>query len=226
MQKGIVVATDIAQEWLLPWWWKNYTQWNSYPVAFFDFGMSQKMQNLCKTLGTLHTLSLNPLFVKEEIDLTLAQKWEMQWGPHLWNVRHAWFKKPFACLNSPFDKTIWIDLDCEIKGTLAPLFDLPKFAIAKDQICNTYNSGVIFFPKQDPLIKEWAQLSLEKNTIFPGDQDLLTWIVENQKFSIYELSQNYNWNIGFGDNSQAIIYHWLGANAKQALRSQIALSDL
>src|SRR5207237_6732968 len=98
--------------------------------------------------------------------------------------------------------------------------------IAKDQIRHSYNSGVMAFNKNDTVIREWAKQTLEQNALFASDQDLLTWIIETQKLAIYELHQKYNWNIGFRDNGEAIICHWLGAIAKQVLRNQIVLNEL
>ena len=49
--KGIIVASDMQQEWLLPWWWEHYTRFNSFPVAFIDFGMSKERENGVKSEG-------------------------------------------------------------------------------------------------------------------------------------------------------------------------------
>jgi len=35
-------SCDKGQQWLLPWWWEQYSAHNSYPVVFVDFGLSEK----------------------------------------------------------------------------------------------------------------------------------------------------------------------------------------
>ena len=47
---GVIVGSDYSQEWLLPWWWENYTKHNRYPVTFVDFGLSQEPIELCRSL--------------------------------------------------------------------------------------------------------------------------------------------------------------------------------
>src|SRR5579862_7309437 len=125
-KNGIIVGTDLTQEWLLPWWWKHYSAFNAYPVAFVDFGMSDPVKDWCRERGELISLFVADVFVaeREEIDPALVKQMEEACGKEFWPSRHAWFKKPLACLQSPFVKSLWIDLDCEIRGQLDPLFDL------------------------------------------------------------------------------------------------------
>lgn len=62
------------------------------------------------------------------------------------------------------------------------LLKVPGIALARDHAALAprfpiYNSGVIVFQKNDPLIFEWAKQSIEKNELFRGDQDLLSQII-------------------------------------------------
>ncbi|HSX11278.1 MAG TPA: hypothetical protein VLF94_06170 [Chlamydiales bacterium] len=228
MAEGIIVGSDQSQEWLLPWWWENYQRHNRHPVAFFDFGLSEAGKRWCRERG--QWIKLAPLFVKErdEVAPSLAHEWESRYGDQFWNSREAWFKKPHACLCSPFENTVWLDLDCEVLGPLDPLFqacDHPSgIALARDQTLPTYNSGVIAFRSQNAIIGEWARQSLEQNGVFRGDQDLLSHIVAGK--AIGQLLPIYNWNVGYGLNPEAVICHWLGERAKTALRNQLILNDL
>ena len=69
-----------------------------------------------------------------------------------WQCRNAWFKKPLACLQSPFKRTIWVDLDCEVRRELGELFALGEQSLALTQDAFVaystsypiYNSGVPF----------------------------------------------------------------------------------
>lgn len=232
MTEGIIVGSDQTQEWLLSWWWENYRRHNHYPVAFFDFGLSLQKKQWCLERGLLISLPIADIFVKdkEDVPLALIHKWENRYGENFWNARKVWFKKPLACLRSPFQKTVWLDLDCEVLGPLQFLFQVcahpSGIALAKDQIAPTYNSGVIAFQRGAPVIKEWESQSLEKTDAFRGDQDLLSHIISDQNLSICELPSIYNWNVGYGINAHTVICHWLGEMGKTALRNQLVLNDL
>lgn len=232
MTEGIIVGSDRMQEWLLPWWWENYHKHNHYPVAFFDFGLSEAMKQWCQARGSLLKLPLADIFIKdrEEVHPSIASKWESQYGETFWNSRKTWFKKPFACLRSPFEKTVWLDLDCEVLGPLDFLFQSCNhpsgIALARDRIASTYNSGVVAFRRGAAIIQEWATQSLNKTDAFRGDQDLLSQIIADRKLSICELPPIYNWNVGYGINPDTVICHWLGDAGKQALRNQLILNNL
>lgn len=230
MAEGIIVGCDLFQEWILPWWWENYRRHNRYPVAFFDFGLSEKGQQWCLERGEL--IRLRSLLVKgrDEVDPSLAHHWEERHGENFWDSREAWFKKPLACARSPFGKSVWLDLDCEVLQPLDFLFEAclhpSGIALANDQVVPTYNSGVIAFRQGCPITQAWADQSLEKTGDFRGDQDLLSHIIAEKNAPVCELEQIYNWNVGYGDNPDAVICHWLGESAKTVLRNQLILNDL
>lgn len=217
--EGIVVGADERQEWLLPWWWDNYRRHNEKPVAFVDFGLSEKMRDWCRKRGALVRLPF--IDVAHEVEPSLANAWEGRFGNSFWASRNCWFKKPHACLASPFQKSVWLDVDCEVRGPLNPLFDRGDFALAKDQGTTAYNSGVIVFTKNHPLLREWANQSERENRHHRGDQDLLTHIIVQQEFFVEELPPIYNWNVGFGARGDLVVCHWLGELGKEALRHQI-----
>ena len=123
--EGSLVGCNHYQEWLLPWWWQGYLTHNHYPVAFADFGMSERAKAWCRQRGELISLNLTCDFItpKEQIDDARIQMWSQIYSSNLWPSRSSWFKKPFALLQAPFKSAIWIDLDCEIHGCLAPLFE-------------------------------------------------------------------------------------------------------
>lgn len=230
---GILVGSNARQEWLLSWWWENYRRHNNDPVSFVDFGLSAEKKEWCKERGRLISLRMPPLFVKDrdEVDTLLVKEWESRFPDLFWESREAWFKKPQACLQSPYKKTIWLDLDCEVVKPLNGLLKAPGIALARDRAAleprfPIYNSGVIVFQKNDPLIFEWAKQSIEKNELFRGDQDLLSQIIAEKRHSISELSPIYNWSVGEGEREDVVIYHWLGEAAKSALRNKLILEAL
>jgi hypothetical protein len=227
---GILIAADITQEWLLPWWWNNYQKQNSHRVAFVDFGMSQEKKEWCRDRGALIPLLVADIFVaeREEIAPELILDWEANFGKQFWSCRNAWFKKPLACLQSPFERTIWIDLDCEVRGSILPLFTFSQhasgMALCKDPLVKQspypiYNSGVIVFERGLPLIEEWAHMGFEKNHEFRGDQELLSYLLAGKK--VGELPQEYNWSRCDGENPDALIYHLHGEHGRSVIRHQM-----
>src|SRR5690606_28348364 len=126
---------------------------------------------------------------REEIATELVSDWEKSFSKKFWPSRNAWFKKSLACLQSPFQRTIWCDLDCEIRGSIEPLFAYSEhpsgIALRREDPRESlsypvYNSGVIVFQRNLPLIEEWARQSFEKNHEFCGDQDLLSHLIDGK----------------------------------------------
>ena len=231
IKQGILVASDITQEWLLPWWWNHYSRTNHLPVAFVDFGMSSEMKAWCKDKGIYIHLPVADIFVvdKEEVLPSLIQEWEYIYGKHLWGNRSAWFKKPFACLQSPFQTTIWIDIDCEIRDSIQELFSFSKnpddLAIAREH-SGSFNSGVMVFHHGLPLFEEWACRSIKENELHAGDQDVLSKIIEENASPISLLPPIYNWSRCESEDSSAVILHWHGTYGKAIIRHQMMRSQL
>jgi hypothetical protein len=232
-EDGIIIASDQTQEWLLPWWWENYRKHNDHPVGFVDFGMTPKKKNWCKERGEFISLPVADIFVaeKEEIDPTVLAEWEMKFGNKFWLCRNAWFKKPLACLQSPFKRSIWIDLDCEIRGSLQLLFDWSEpngIALVKEWINSPYtiyNSGVIVFRRGLSLIEDWAHLSFEKNHVFYGDQDILSYLIEKKKHPLTEMPTRCNWSRYYEENSDVLILHFHGEYGRSFIRHQMTFRE-
>jgi hypothetical protein len=221
MKKGILVASDRNIEWLLPWWWKYYSKYNNYPVAFVDLGMSDPMKKWCEEKGQVISLAAD-VDVRENKEAHLVER-----------HRKAWFKKPFACLQTPFDLTLWLDVDCEVCEPLDRLFGQwepgVQLAVARENK-NTieYNSGVLLFPKEASFLQEWARLCLEKNENYISDQNALTELLLEENIPFRELDQIYNWMMveefpGF--HASIVIAHWCG-KTKEHIRRFGGLHDL
>lgn len=216
--QGIIVGCDQEQEWMLSWWWTHYIRHNSYPVAFVDFGMSTSAKKWCQRHGIWMPLEAprNYLFPKTFISTDIVKEWEEFYGEEIWESRQRRFYKPFALYQTPFEETIWVDLDCEIAGTLASLFSKihshSKMALAGE------TTRVVAYHKNSPLLLRWIDLCLQHNDRFLCDQDVLNFLIQSEEIEIAELPSKYHWNIQEGVHLDAMIFHWAGSWGKEVIR--------
>jgi len=224
LKEGIICGGDCLVEWLLPWWLHNLRQRSSLPLVFFDFGLSDRGKSWSKA----HNLELIPIDIPGD---ALAKRFlNSERTPQ----REAWFKKPFAMLATPFQKTLWLDIDCEVVKDIQPLFEFDMgLAPAAQHIVKSkkerglikeddYNAGVIPFRHGAPLIQAFAKATLEAEGYFPGDQEILSHVIAEGKFSFELLPRIYNWQIpDWGTNRGAVIQHWKGPRAKKFLLEKV-----
>lgn len=235
--KGVIVGCNRNHEWLLPWWWMNFRLHNTLPVTFMNFGdMSLAALEWCRVRGNVIKFDIPDHFVaeKEKVDPLLAKTWESM-NTSVWALRKGWFKKPFALLKTPYQKTIWLDLDCQVRGSIEPLFNYLNQAdialvpeVELDQKLNRerglllpgeimYNAGVIVFKHGSKVIQEWGKQAIEQNHLFFGDQQLLIRILFSQHIPVEPIPILYNWPMPYGINTNAIIMHWWGAQKANIL---------
>lgn len=230
---GVICGAEKTQEWLLPWWWSRYIENNNFPVTFFDFGMTDEMKAWCLERGELVSIDIDTSFVKtrSEIDPELAKLWEKHHEWKVWNKRNTWFKKPFAFLNSHYEKGLWIDLDCEILGSLEPLFHecdaTSQIALVREYYSDhvskfdpvaQYNGGVVVFQHGAPIIEKWAEESVLLNHELVGDDSVLSYLIKKHRLDVVELPPVYNWRMMKGLNLDAVVIHWV-SSSKNYIRS-------
>ncbi len=214
-KNGILVASDENTESLLPWWWDRYSSYNSLPVAFVDFGMSLKMREWCSEKGEVIPFPENRVY-----------------EGHFDNSRNAWFKKPAAHLLSPFEQTLWLDIDCEVLSSIECAFsflhentelaicygsavETPKgleTAFDAETLCN---SGVVVFKRESSMIQEWAKKALYESDKYLGDECILSELISLSKSKVSLLPEVYNWRMCRGFPLYAKIVHWKGEWGKK-----------
>lgn len=201
---------------MLSWWWGRYCLHNTLPVVFFDFGMSKRAKKWCTNRGKVVEMpSFSPPIRKEAVSEERLKTWMVHHDERMWVARPSWFKKPRAMMLSPFEKTVWLDLDCEVLGDLKALFSYGPVAAAKDIHNDNYDAGVLVFEKGTPIIAKWADLCEEKSSEFAGDADVLNFLVQDK--AIQTLPQIYNWRSQLGENPDVVIIHWLGSFGKEII---------
>lgn len=231
MSQGIMVGCDKQMEWMLPWWWQHYSRYNKLPVIFVDWGMSEQGRFFCSQRGALLQLAGTYEFIrsKEEISPDVAQSWQEAYQGDVWGPRPSWFRKPFAMAQTPFEKTLWVDLDCEVVGSLTPLFAKihphSGMALAREGE-KGYNSGVVAYHQNSPLLKHWMEGCVHFNHCFLSDQDVLSFIIESDHIEVMELPEEYNWRIKNGISLDAVIIHWVGHWGKAVIQREATIKLL
>lgn len=199
-------------------------------MSFFDFGMSEAACNWCKERGEVHTLHAPHVHADPKVVLANAQIY----GKGAEIARNGWFKKPLAMLQSPYEQALWLDLDCEVLGSLLPLFHDPvDFALSREpDSCQRlhgekgllleneilYNSGVVLFDRSSSLVQQWVELTLSSQHLFWSDQHILSRLIHLNSYPILNLPEEYNWRMSQGLNIRAVIVHWVGGWGKEYIR--------
>lgn len=238
--EGILTGCDREQEWMLSWWYQNLRKYNpDISIAFGDLGMSDEAKSWCEKRGILIPASQIRL-------ISPPPSYESGWlyGGNRWHMNTpartlSWFRKPFLMKESPFDRTVWLDLDCQVLNRLAPLFSIrlpeTKLAIRSGpevikMISDDHkyflpilghNSGVVVFEKESSLLDFWIFLTSQAYPHFFGDDCILSFAICKYHFQIGKIPYKYNWLIQWGNNSEAAILHWMGSAGKMFLKLQL-----
>ncbi|WP_420421722.1 hypothetical protein [Simkania sp.] len=206
MSQGIITGTNARYEWMLKLWWHYYSQTNTYPVTFMDFGMSKSARLWCESKGDVITISppKGVPTVEEKIDPSKKREWEVAYK-NPWESRKCWFYKPFAFLKTPYEQTLWLDIDTFVIKPLSSLFELDLNRIALTQDCYrsynptkllpeevSYATSIVGYTKNHPLIEKWAQKAQEWSHLFLGDQEILSRLICEDKAPITPLSPIFN----------------------------------
>ncbi|WP_420421725.1 hypothetical protein [Simkania sp.] len=224
--QGILTGCDSHHEWMLKWWWNSYQKSNSYPVTFIDFGMTQGAKKWCETKGKVLALNINEAGAAPECASTFARI-----------KRKTWLSKPQALLKTPYDETIWIDIDAEVKQSLTPLFNkCPEntFALCPELFfreeaeksaglipkdAKSFNTGVIVYPANAPILSLWAEAA--KQTTALGDQDLLSRLIFEKKVSVTLLPSAFNRIHPALGKSNDVIYHYASQMGQSTLLEKL-----
>ena len=206
---AFVTGCDKNTEWMLQWWWKNYSKYNKSPVYFFDLGVTEPVKKWA--INTFdRVITLEPHKVK------------------------AWFLKPEALLRSSkfAHKVCWLDTDCEVLGEIDHMFNLTEFN-KLSMVCDRpwtkqrksiwFNSGVVLIEGTPEPLRKWAEAIKQNPSV--GDQEVLHALINNdpltQMVFINEIHNKYNWlriQLKNGDDSdEKLIMHWTGHKGKDMI---------
>ena len=208
--EAFVTGCDEKHEWMLEWFFKNYKQHiKNIPLIFANFGLTPEGLNL----------------VRENVHAVMNLKTFDEKG---------WFKKPMSMIKSPSKKTIWIDLDCEIRDDISNLFSMLKpdmLNMVEDKPWTMrgkelwHNSGLVGFIDKPPILYQWAQAIREDPV--QGDQEVLHLMlnpITKIKY-INDIPNEYNvlrlQTETDGYDGPIKVMHWTGAKGKDKIKAMI-----
>ena len=212
--KTFLVGADDQLEDLLPWWFANVRKHNpNIHVTVADFGLTQSGKHWAETnADKVLTYERHP--------------------------KYAWFYKPTAMVDCPYEYTCWLDLDCEVLKPVDEIFNYPtdeRMALTQDVVRGNpdHDAGVFWWAtgvnvaKGKPkILKDWAYHTLHSDQ--RGDQEVLhQMIIMNRKYNdmIIKMPLEYQWLridlLNGYDSPNKKIIHWTGPVGKAHIRENL-----
>ena len=102
--------------------------------------------------------------------------------------------KAFALPKSPYENTIWTDINCQVKQTISPLFEM---ALVKDGFAISYSkqnipqSSVIAFKRNSTVVLNWQACCIKNKNA--TDESTLDLLLKENAFQITQFSEKYHW---------------------------------
>lgn len=222
-QKAILTGCSSKYEENIPWWISKIRKQTDIPLIFADFGLSTEAKN----------------FVKKNCQGVL--NFNVSSENFFWGLKQIAFS---ACTDIA-EKLLWIDQDCEIIGSIEPLFELcsldTDFCISKDLPTlrypneekiyhNQFQAGLFLSSPKHPIIQEWKRLLETEN----NDQKAISSIL-NTSSSYRQGLKIIPWNLHCprlcleqqirASGKIPNIIHWTGFIGDEILKSRMILEN-
>jgi len=208
MNRSWVVGVDHNMEDLLPWWYANVKTWAPEPdITICDFGMTKPAKARAKE------------YADTFLEYTIHE-------------RYAWFYKPRALLETPYEYKCWLDIDCEVMAPIDNIFNFPtddKIALTQDVVRGEdwwWATGVNVAKGNPKILKDWAYITEHSNE--RGDQEVLKKMIDTDSSynnMIVLMPIEYQWLriqiVNGQDSPNKKIVHWTGPTGKQHIRENL-----
>ena len=215
MNKTFLTGADHNLQDLIPWWVECVRTHNpDIHITIADFGLTDSAKDWVKQ-------NANHVIVYER-------------HPEL-----AWFYKPQAMVDSPYEYTCWLDLDCEVLAPIPEIFDFPTentMALTHDVVRGNpdHDRGIFWWAvgvnvvKGKPqILKDWAR-NTTNNKDLRGDQEVLHKMIQvDPKYNeqIIKMPLEYQWLridlLNVKDSPNKKIVHWTGPAGKKHIRENL-----
>ena len=231
---GVLLFCDEAQELFLPWWYSHYEKTNDAPIAIIDLGLSERGKKWANNIGQV--IAMEPVeFELEPPPDFIMDEWKHYTKADYERARPLWLTTPFALLKTPFEKTLYLDLDCEVRKNLDHLFDIPFGVVPAPEDTlkcwiergismpeqRRYNLGVIAYHKNSPIIQAWADMILDSSCHFWSDHEALMETLREKEFTVIELPEHYNTYSTQSISDETAIVHHLMLKGKLHILSEM-----
>lgn len=214
----VILLADRDQQWLLPWWWHHFQSANRrLGVTVYSKGMSGEAISWAESKG----------LAVQEI------------GCRLPDGCATWFYKPFAIRQSQKKRVVFCDLDCEVRGSLLPLFHWCKEGITLGQDLHPvgrhrklfregcyFNSGLIAVDPKADIIRQWGDEIERLHGIMRSDQEILNLTLYEQETLVVSLPEHFHQLRLDGDHEDAKVMHWTGPDGKAHIRRAMSALKL
>ena len=236
--RGVIIGADKTQEWMLDWWYFHYKKYNSYPITICDFGLSGQGKKQAQKMGTLLDIQKESLLKYFSQSLKTPPHWEKSYARcDLDRMHPIWMLKPCAMKLTLFEHTIWVDLDCEIRDSLSPIFESNSgFTCALDtkkfeaglkqngvlsQDASAFNTGVIGYKRGCNIIDLWVEEIFENHNKYPSDQDALSQLIYQYNLNIDILKTTFNAHASKQNDPKMKVIHWAHPFGKKHILDQM-----
>ena len=216
--KTFLVGADDQLEDLLPWWYANVRKHNpNIDVTVADFGMTDSGRFWAERHA-------NKVLTYEK------------------HPKLAWFYKPTAMIDCPYEYTCWLDIDCEVLKPVDEIFNYPtddQMALTQDEVRmgypvkfggaeNWWATGVNVVKGKPQILLDWARNTLHNNDL-RGDQEVLHQMIkEKPEYNdmIIKMPLEYQWlrilvQERKYDSADKKIMHWTGPVGKAYIRAEL-----
>ena len=146
--------------------------------------------------------------------------------------------KPRAIASSPFQFTVFLDLDCEVRSSLDKLFSWSTrgLVMGKDRYPfsnygklfrrdHFFNSGVIAVHQSHVVIPRWIEATEHLHDKLRGDQEILNLTIYENEIPVVVLPEHFHQLRLDGDHPEAKIMHWTGEAGKAEIQNRLKGSD-
>lgn len=192
MSKGILIGGDDRAAWQIPLWYEAYREHCTLPVAMADFGLSANSLSLCLDCG----------FQVFDVGVECGR---------------GYLGKPVAIRKSPFDWTLWLDLDCEIRSEVEGIFDEVPTGFGVTRMDDRYsNAGVIVARRDNDLLASWVVASLvaAEDEL---DEAILNRLIDTRMYEFDVLDRKWNRGGPDPEDVECFIFHYFGPRGKTRL---------
>ncbi|MFP6898684.1 MAG: hypothetical protein VCA38_18955 [Roseibacillus sp.] len=204
----VVVPVTQSSEWMLEWWYTQFSCRNSLPILFADAGMGPDKRKWCESRGEVFEIASED--------------------------RHPRRITPAALVGCGVDKVLIVSPCCEVRDSLSALscHIESRLLLARDSHLTGrykryfdggafFNAAVVGGMPSSEQAEQWLKVSRDEGLDFSGVQDSLNYALYSNSSEVLELPQRFNRLRLDGDRDDPAIMNWTGKQGAAVIREQM-----